>query len=418
MTTQSTSSTESSGLAEATGPPLLDAVRVVELAEDIAGPFAAKLLADAGAETIKVESPGGDAARRAAPFAEPAPHRETSTTWLAFNTSKRSVVLDLETAAGRRLLQALISKADVFVTDRTPAQLDALGLNPYDLRERLPQLIIAAVTPFGLLGEASEWPSTALTRAHASGSAAGVRRNLGASAAAPLMAGANVHEADGGTALALATWAALIVRDRDGHGQIVDVSSVEAMMNMDRVDISIAHNDGGPPPMPPRKGGSAFGGRLECADGHLIAVTPQAHQWAGLIKAMDDPDWAYDADGNLIDRLQLGDEAAEAIERWAGARTRDEVFRALQVNSAPAGPVLRPSEVMNSEQMQVREFFDVLPHSLAGSARYPQFAARWNRARRATRRAAPLLGSASADAMRPHLHPWKPAQARRAGVIG
>ena len=411
-------STKSSTPAEATGPPLLEGVRVVELAEDIAGPFAAKLLADAGAETIKVESPGGDAARRTAPFADSAPHRETSTTWLAFNTSKRSVVLDLESTAGRRLLFELISNADVFVTDRTPAQLDALALNPHDLHARLPQLIIAAVTPFGLIGGASEWPSTALTRAHASGSAAGVRRNLGASAAAPLMAGANVHEADGGTALALATWAALIVRDRDGHGQIVDVSSVEAMMNMDRVDISIAHNDGGPPPMPPRKGGSAFGGRLECADGHLIAVTPQAHQWAGLIKAMGDPDWAYDADGNLVDRLQLGDEAAEAIEQWAGARTRDEVFRALQVNSAPAGPVLRPSEVMNSEQMQVREFFDLLPHPFAGSARYPQFAARWSRARRPSRRAAPLLGSASTDAMRDHLHPWSPVQARRAGVIG
>ena len=308
MTTQSP---QSPTPAEATGPPLLEGVRVVELAEEIAGPFAAKLLADAGAETIKVESPGGDAARRAAPFADSAPHRETATTWLAFNTSKRSVVLDLESTAGRRLLFELISNADVFVTDRTPRQLDDLDLNPQDLRERLPQLIIAAVTPYGLVGSASEWPSTALTRAHASGSAAGVRRNLGASAAAPLMAGANVHEADGGTALALATWAALIVRDRDGHGQIVDVSSVEAMMNMDRVDISIAHNDGGPPPMPPRKGGSAFGGRLECADGHLIAVTPQAHQWAGLIKAMGDPDWAYDADGTLIDRLRLGDEAAE-----------------------------------------------------------------------------------------------------------
>ncbi|MYB22042.1 MAG: hypothetical protein F4066_07885 [Chloroflexi bacterium] len=415
MTTQST---KSSTPAEASGPPLLEGIRVVELAEDIAGPFAAKLLADAGAETIKVESPGGDAARRTAPFADPGPHRETSTTWLAFNTSKRSVVLDLASAAGRRLLHELISNADVFVTDRTPQQLEDLDLNPHDLRERLPQLIIAAVTPFGLIGGASEWPSTALTRAHASGSAAGVRRNLGASAAPPLMAGANVHEADGGTALALATWAALIVRDRDGHGQIVDVSSVEAMMNMDRVDISIAHNDGGPPPMPPRKGGSAFGGRLECADGHLIAVTPQAHQWAGLIKAMGDPDWAHDADGNLIDRLQLGEEAAEAIEEWAGARTRDEVFRALQVNSAPAGPVLRPSEVMDSEQMQVREFFDVLEHPIAADARYPQFAARWNRAGRPTRTAAPLLGSASTDAMRNHLHPWTPVQARRAGVIG
>ncbi len=400
------------------GPPLLDGVRVVELAEEIAAPFAAKLLADAGAETIKVEPPGGDAARRVAPFAEPSPHRETSTTWLAYNTSKRSLTLDLETAAGVRVLHALIANADVFVSDRTPSQLDALDLNPHDLRERLPQLIIASVTAFGLVGSASEWPSTALTRAHASGSAAGVRRNLGANAGAPLMAGANVHEADGGTALALATWAALIVRDRDGHGQIVDVSSVEAMMNMDRVDISIAHNDGGPPPMPPRRGGSAFGGRLACSDGHLIAVTPQAHQWAGLIRAMGDPDWAFDDDGELIDRLQLGDEAGAEIERWAASRTRDEVFRALQANSAPAGPVLRPSEVMNSEQMQVRGFFDLLEHPVVQRSRYPQFAARWSRARRAGRRAAPLLGSSTAELTKPHLQPWTPAQAKRAGVIG
>lgn len=415
MTSQSTADAQHE---EPLGPPLLDGVRVVELAEEIAGPFAAKLLADAGAETIKIESPRGDTSRRMAPFANPSPHRETSTTWLAYNTSKRSVVLDLESAAGVRVLHELVSNADVFVTDRTPAQLDAINLDPHDLRDRLPQLIIASVTAFGLVGSASEWPSTALTRAHASGSAAGVRRNLGANSGAPLMAGAYVHEADGGTALALATWAALIVRDRDGHGQIVDVSSVEAMMNMDRVDISIAHNDGGPPPMPPRRGGSAFGGRLECSDGHLIAVTPQSHQWAGLIKAMGDPDWAFDADGNLIDRLQLGDDAGKAIEDWAATRTRDEVFRALQVNSAPAGPVLRPSEVMNSEQMHVREFFDELDHPIAKTSRYPQFAARWNRAARSPRHAAPLLGSSTADVTRSHVHPWTPAQARRAGVIG
>ena len=252
----------------------------------------------------------------------------------------------------------------------------------------------------------------------ASGSAAGVRRNLGANTGAPLMAGAKVHEADGGTALALAAWAALIVRDRDGHGQIVDVASTEAMMNMDRVDISIAHNDGGPPARPPTKGGSVFGGRLECSDGHLIAVTPQSHQWAGLIKSMGDPDWAFDDEGRLIDRLALGEEAGEAIEEWAASRTRDEVFRALQTNSAPAGPVLRPSEVMNSEQMQERGFFDLLEHPVAERSRYPQFAARWNGARRAPRSAAPLLGSSSAAIARPHLTPWTPGQARRAGVIG
>ncbi len=400
------------------GPPLLDGLRVVELAEEIAGPFAAKLFADAGADTLKVEPPAGDAARRMAPFAEPAPHRETAVAWLAYNTSKRSVVLDLDTAAGRRLLQQLIADADLFITDRTAVQLEALDLAPDHLRERYPQLIIAAVTPFGLTGSAAEWPSTALTRAHASGSAAGVRRNLGANTGAPLMAGAKVHEADGGTALALAAWSALIARERFGHGQIVDVASTDAMMNMDRVDISIAHNDGGPPARPPTKGGSAFGGRLECADGHLIAVTPQSHQWAGLIKAMGDPDWAFDSEGQLIDRLQLGEEASDAIERWARERTRDEVFRALQQNSAPAGPVLRPSEVMDSEQERVRGFFDVLDHPVAPSGRYPQFAAQWTGAARAPRRAAPLFGSSTAAAIRDHLTAWTPAQARRAGVIG
>ena len=411
-------STTTDAPTDALGPPLLEGLRVVELAEEIAGPFASKLLADAGADTIKIEPPGGDAARRTAPFAKPAPHRETSTTWLAYNTSKRSAVLDLETAAGRRVLERMVSEADVFVTDRTPSQLADLDLRPDDLRERYPQLIIAAVTPFGLVGSPAEWPSTALTRAHASGSAAGVRRNLGADTGAPLMAGARVHEADGGTALALAIWAALIARERFGQGQIVDVASTEAMMNMDRVDISIAHNDGGPPTRPPTRGGSAFGGRLECSDGHLIAVTPQPHQWGGLIKAMGDPDWAFDENGALIDRLQLGDEAGIAIEEWAKARTRDEVFRALQSNSAPAGPVLRPSEVMDSEQEHIRGFFDVLEHPVAPSGRYPQFAAQWTVAARADRQSAPLLGSATAEAARTHLAPWTPVQARRAGVIG
>ena len=241
----STRSAEPLDDAEELGPPLLDGLLVVELAEEIAGPFAARLLADAGAKTIKIEPPRGDVSRRMAPFAEPAPHRETSPSWLAYNTSKRSVILDLDTVSGQRLLQELVGSADVFVTDRTPAGLIELDLNPDELRERYPQLIIAAVTPFGLVGGAAEWPSTALTRAHASGSAAGVRRNLGADTGAPLMAGAKVHEADGGMALALSVWSALIARERFGHGQIVDVASTEAMMNMDRVDISIAHNDGG-----------------------------------------------------------------------------------------------------------------------------------------------------------------------------
>ena len=397
-------------------PTLLDGVRVVELGAEISAPFAGKLLADAGADAIKIEPLGGDPARRMAPFATDEPHRETSTVFLQYNTSKRSVALDIESRAGQRVLQQLLAEADVFVTDWTPARLGAAGLAPEDLRRRYPRLIIAAVTPWGLDGPAAEWPSSALTRAHASGAAAGVRRNLGAAAGSPIMAGARVHEADAGLALALATWAALIARDTTGAGQIVDVAATEAMMTIDRVDISIAANDGGPPPIM-SSGRTSFGGRMDCADGHVITVTPQPHQWTGLLKAMGDPAWAYDEHGELRDRIEIVDEASAAIDEWAGARTRDEVYRLLQAESAPAGPVLRPSEVMVSEQEELRSYFETIEHPVAGPATYSQFAAIWTETPRAARTAAPQLGEATSEITAGALAPWSAAQARRAGVI-
>lgn len=398
-------------------PTLLDGLHVVELATEIAAPFAAKLLADAGAETIKIEPPGGDPARRMAPFAGETPHRETSTVFLNYNTSKRSIVLDLQNSAGRRLLDSLLSATDVFVTDWPLSCLEEADASPQRLRRDHPCLIIAALTPWGLDGPAAEWPSSALTRAHASGAAAGVRRNLGADDGSPIMAGARVHEADAGLALALAAWAALIARDATGEGQIVDVSATEAMMTIDRVDISIAANDGGPPPIM-RSGRTSFGGRMNCADGHVITVTPQPHQWAGLLRAMGDPGWAYNDDGQLRDRLEISETAQERIDEWAISRTRDEVYRLLQAESAPAGPVLRPSEVMRSEQEQLRGFFETLDHPVAGPAAYSYFAADWTGAPCAPRRTAPLLGADTAATAAPHLSPWTPAQARRAGVIG
>ncbi len=403
-------------MTAAVRPTLLDGLRVVELATEVAAPFAGKLLADAGAETLKIEPPGGDSARRMAPFAGGRPHHESSTVFLHYNTSKRSAVLDLLTTAGKRVLRSLLGEADVLVTDWTPSCLAEAGADPETLRREHPRLIIAALTPWGLDGPAAEWPSSALTRAHASGAAAGVRRNLGADGGSPIMAGARVHEADAGLALALAIWAALIARDTTGEGQIVDVAAVEAMMTIDRVDISIAANDGGPPPIM-RSGRTSFGGRMDCADGHVITVTPQPHQWGGLLRAMGDPEWGFDADGKLRDRLEISDTAQAAIDEWAGARTRDEVYRLLQTESAPAGPVLRPSEVMASEQEQLRGFFEMIEHPDVGAASYTQFAADWSETPRASRTHAPRLSEATSEIAAAHLRPWTPAQARRAGVI-
>ena len=399
------------------GEPLLAGLRVVELAGEIAAPFAAKLLGDAGAEVVKVEPPGGDPARAMAPFAAGAPDREASISFLNCNTSKRSAVLDVFSGAGRRLMLGLLEEADVLVTDFASDELSAAGLEPSALEERFPRLVIASLTPWGLEGEGSRAPSCVLTRAHAAGAAAGVRRNLGADGGAPVMAGGHVHEADAGFALALGAWAALLARERTGTGQTVEVAAAEAMATIDRVDISIAANDGGPP-MAIRSGRGAFGGMLECADGHVIAVTPNPHQWRGMLRAMGDPEWAFEADGAPRDRMALGAEAQAAVAEWAGARGRDEVYRALQAESAPAGPVLRPSEVIESEQERMREFFEPLAHQVAGEGLYAQLPADWTGTRRAERSPAPLLGSSTAELLGPRLGAWTAAQARRAGVIG
>ena len=397
-------------------PTLLHGIRVVELASDVSGPFAAKLLADAGAETIKVEPPGGDPARRSAPFASDQPHSETSTVFLQYNTSKRSVALDLQTRAAQRLLRHLLANADVFVTDWTPNQLESASLSPDDLRADFPSLVIASVSPWGLDGPAAEWPSSALTprpRLRRSGRRPPQprrRRRLANHGRRTRPRGRP------GLALALATWAALIARDRTNEGQIVDVAATEAMMTIDRVDISIAVNDGGPPAIM-RSGRNSFGGRMDCADGHVITVTPQPHQWGGLLNAMGNPAWGYDENGNLRDRLEISEIAQDAIDEWASSRTRDEVYRLLQDESAPAGPVLRPSEVMNSEQEQLRAFFEPLDHPVAGTAAYAHFAAQWTATPRALRSPAPRLGEATSDLTAQHLSPWTPAQARRAGVI-
>ena len=412
-----TANAAAGGTAVERGEPLLAGVRVVELATEIAGPFAAKLLGDAGAEVIKVEPPGGDPARGWAPFAGERPDREAGIAWLNYNTSKRSAVLDVFSRAGRRLLLGLLEEADVLVTDFADDELSAAGLEPPLLEELFPRLVIASLTPWGLEGEAADAPSCALTRAHASGAAAGVRRNLGSDGGAPVMAGGRVHEADAGFALALAAWSALVARERGTGGQVVEVASAEAMMTIDRVDISIAANDGGPP-MAMRSGRGAFGGMMECADGHVIAVTPNPHQWRGLLRAMGDPEWAFDESGGLRDRMKLAEEAGDRIAEWAKARSRDDAYRALQAESAPAGPVLRPAEVMESEQERMRGYFEPLEHAVAGEGLYAQLPADWTGARRAARSPAPALGEATVELLGGRLGAWNAAQARRAGVIG
>src|SRR3989304_3206254 len=141
----------------------LSGLKVVEYARFISGPFCAKLLADLGAEVIKVEEPGtGDEARRRGPFLNDVPHPERSGLFLYLNTNKLGITLDVGNPKGAGIFRQLVAEADILVENNPPARMKELGLDYEALREINPRLIVTSITPFGQTGPYRDYKSTNL----------------------------------------------------------------------------------------------------------------------------------------------------------------------------------------------------------------------------------------------------------------
>ncbi|MBM3132290.1 MAG: CoA transferase, partial [Chloroflexi bacterium] len=146
----------------------LAGVRVIEWAELVAGPYCAKLLADLGAEIIKIEPPGsGDEARKRGPFPNDIPHPEKSALFLYLNTNKFGISLDPESPTGKEVFKRLVKEADILVHDKAPQRIAWLGLDYETLREINPRLIMVSVTPFGQTGPHADWKAYPLNIVHA-----------------------------------------------------------------------------------------------------------------------------------------------------------------------------------------------------------------------------------------------------------
>jgi crotonobetainyl-CoA:carnitine CoA-transferase CaiB-like acyl-CoA transferase len=395
---------------------LLSGVRVVELsaAEDryVAAAFAGKLLADFGADVIKVEPPGGDPSRRAGPFAGGGPQRETSTVFLQHNTSKRGVTLAINEGAGLRLLESLLEGADVFLTGMQNARWPRRLVEMVQAQEMSHGLVVVAVTPYGLDGPEAELPASPLTVGHRSGGAWNLVHAFGSTFGDPVNLPGRAFEADAGMAAALATLAALHERRSTGMGQLIDVSIAEAIQSLDRVDNSV-HVNGPPTP------GNQFVGRegmMACRDGYVAMVTGQPHQWRLMLELLSDPPWAFDEAGEPRPRGEIREEIREAMQAWMGDRSKEEIYHATQGAGVPTGPVFTPSEVLASAQEEARGFFQAIEHPVAGSLRYAGYSARFGEMA-LSQLTAPGLGQDNAEVLGPLLGAWSAAQARRAGVI-
>ncbi|MFF5991277.1 CaiB/BaiF CoA transferase family protein [Prauserella flavalba] len=337
------------------------ALTVVELSEDPAGEYTGKLLADQGADVVKVEPPGGAASRRTGPFVRGRDDAEASLNFRWYNTSKRSVVLDESTADGRAALAALIADADVLITGRSTV----CGLGPHALAEAHPRLIVLAVTPFGLDGPWASYRSSDLV-----GLALGGPLNscgYDDHAIPPIRPGGNQGYATAASFAHTGLLLALLQRTRDGRGQVVDVSMHSALA----VSGELANpfwfypraivrrqtcRHAQPSPTQPAL--------FQCADGRWVyfaLILADQKPWQALVDWMDSLGLAADLVepeyADLAHRQANFSHVQELVEVFFLLLDGDTAYHEGQRRGLPIGITNAPEELFGDEHLAARGFF-------------------------------------------------------------
>ena len=213
---------------------VLTGIKVLDLSEDIAGSFCARLLADYGADVLKLEPPGGASLRRMGPFFQDDPHPEKSLFFLALNLNKKGATLNLKSTTGQAIMRQLAQRVDVIVESFRPGHLDSLGLGYSQLHQLNPSLVMTSITPFGQEGPYSQYQGEEIINY-----AMGVIMSIsGLQDREPLKHGGFQAQYEGGLNGAASTAMALFHQENTGQGQHIDVSITECVAS-----TMLARND-------------------------------------------------------------------------------------------------------------------------------------------------------------------------------
>lgn len=348
----------------------LDDVQVLELTHSLAGAFCAKLLADQGAQTLKVEPPGrGDTARHEPPFIGGAPHPDRSTLFLAFNTNKRSVTLDVTTPTGRTLLLRLLANRDVLIDSFLPGTLEDLGLGYAVLRQVNPRLIIVSITPFGQTGPYRHYQSSDLI-AQAMG---GFLYTTGRADAPPM--GTVLEQMSVVTArnAAVATLAALLRQRLSGSGQHIDVSMMEAVVSTPPNFIHQYSFTGA-------IAGRGFGdqtvmdGMHLATSDHEVTLTTAGTgdnpmtTWAAFL---DEPALLEAKFSTRQGRARHWQELLTVLQSKLAHWKAHDFMKAAMDQRLVVGVVQTPEEVVHCPHLAARDCFVTLDHPEVGVLKYP-----------------------------------------------
>ena len=387
---------------------LLPGVRVLDVGQGISGPYCGKILAQMGAEVIKVEPPDGDSARRMGPFPKNISQPEKSGLFLALNANKYGVTLDLSSPEGADSFRKLAATADIVIENPPPVFLEDLGLGYESLKAINPGIVFSSITPFGNRGPYKDYKATDLVLYHMSGHAHGL---LGAvkdpDNDPPIRAGGHQAEFVGGLAAATATMMALYGKRMTGIGGRIDISSFEAMVTQ---LISGLANSAWGRPAPPRDiakveeaaiGGmvGAIGGILPCNDGY-VAISPREDaQWERWLGVMGNPEWSTDDRYSTRDSRQKNSPSLWKLRSdWSVHYSKHEIASLGQEQRIPCFPVNTVLDLMSDEHLAHREFFVEIQHPAVGVLKYPGSAYKLsNSPLPLSARPAPLLGEHNSE---------------------
>ena len=340
----------------------LTGLKVVEIGEYISAPYCSKLLADLGAEVIKVEPlPGGDRVRMKGPFLPETPHPEGSALSIYLNTNKYGVTLDLEKATGREILHRLLAQADFMVDNHLPREVERMGLDYPTLHERHPRLIQVYITPFGLRGPYRDYVASDLVSFHMGGFGYHCPGKLeNPEEQPPLRAGGRQSHFVGGLYAAAGALHAWFYRELSGEGALVDQSEQEAVASMLYGPGTGAEQQG-----KRGQGGPGIEIRpLACKDGYFGFTAMQEHQWNSWVEIIGNPEWAQDERiANPATRMQNLGFANAWIEEWAQQYTKVELHLMGQERRVPVLPVNTTEEAVKSSQLKERGYFVEASHS-------------------------------------------------------
>ncbi|MFC1995044.1 CaiB/BaiF CoA transferase family protein [Chloroflexota bacterium] len=371
----------------------LDDLKVLEYGDFISGPYCGKLLADMGAEVIKVEVPGrGDCSRMYGPFPENIPDPEKSGLFLYLNTNKLGITLNLESESGRTIFKNLLRQADILIENFSSKKIKELGLQYEELRKGNPRLTMTSISAFGQTGPYRDYEATDLIISSMSGYAYSTPVLPDIRGVPPLRAGGHQTEFQAGVAAAVATLCALFGCQKTGLGQHVDVSSLEAFTFMQELVVNFLTHAG--------TIGSRFSTRmtapsdlLPCSDGEVFFHCVAEEQWESFKEMMGNPDWAeIELFKTGPSRAQYWDSLKPLISQWTSQRTQQEVYRIAQANRVPAAPVNTTADLLKSEHLTAREYWTTVDHPEVGKVTLPGAPYRLSVTPWMIRRPAPLLG--------------------------